>query len=191
ADQIRIFAHQLQRLGARRRILLHAALAVQIVACVEEFFVVALADQLVQLGHRQSLVQIDFLKFRALFAKQTLRFAASGSSGFQIKFHHNHFRSADRSPVRCRKSGSSARNSWPSNWITPSLFSAVMSPCHTSFPGRVMMATSWHRRSTVSNTWLVMNTVRPWSVKRRSHCFISDTPAGSIDSNGSSRKRIS
>ena len=43
-----------------------------------------------------------------------------------------------------------------------------------------MMATSSQSRSTVSSTWLVMKTVRPCSVNRRSHCFISETPAGSI-----------
>jgi hypothetical protein len=38
---------------------------------------------------------------------------------------------------------------------------------------------------------VVRNTVRPCSVKRRSNCFMSATPDRSIDSNGSSRNKIS
>ena len=66
---------------------LHVALAVEFVAGIQEVAVVALADQLVEFLDRQSLVEIDLLKLDAFFAKQTLRVAAGGSSGFQIEFH--------------------------------------------------------------------------------------------------------
>ena len=75
--------------------------------------------------------------------------------------------------------------------MAPSAASALMSPSHTSAPGRVMIATRSHSRSTVSSTWLVMKIVPPREANCRSHCFIMPTPSGSIDSNGSSRNRIS
>jgi hypothetical protein len=41
--------HHCERLGARRRIRLHSALAVKLIARVQEDAVVALADQAIQL----------------------------------------------------------------------------------------------------------------------------------------------
>src|ERR1039457_5550311 len=43
--------------------------------------------------------------------------------------------------------------------IVPSRSSAAMSPCHTSLPGLVIMATCEQRRSTVSSTCVVRKTV--------------------------------
>jgi hypothetical protein len=80
-DQIRIFGHEPQRLGARRWILFHAALAVEIVTRVQKRFVITLADQTIQLRDRELLVEIGLFERYTFFAKQTLRFAAGGSSG--------------------------------------------------------------------------------------------------------------
>jgi hypothetical protein len=49
--------------------------------------VVAFADQAIQLGDGQALVEVDFLELGASGAKRTLRVAAGGSGGFQIKLH--------------------------------------------------------------------------------------------------------
>jgi hypothetical protein len=48
-DEIRVRRHQIQRFGSRRRIVLHLALAIKLVARVQERAVVALADEAVQL----------------------------------------------------------------------------------------------------------------------------------------------
>src|SRR5208283_5351747 len=88
-----------------------------------------------------------------------------------VLHRHSQSRSLYFSPVRCRKRGSRASNSCPLKCNFPSLARTDTSPCQTRFPGLVMMATSWHTRSTASSTWVVMKTVRPCSVKRRSHCF--------------------
>ncbi|HTS31565.1 MAG TPA: hypothetical protein VMH81_37095, partial [Bryobacteraceae bacterium] len=93
-DQVGILRHQLQSLLARWWMVLHAALAVQLVPRIQKQLVVALSDQPVEFFDGQPLIQVDFLKIRALFAKPTLRFPASRSSGFQIKFHHSQFKSA-------------------------------------------------------------------------------------------------
>src|SRR5205814_7992624 len=108
---------------------------IDLVPDIQELPIIALANQLFQLGDRQSLIQIDLLHLDSFFAKQTLRFPAGGSSGLQIELHHNQFKSAYRSPVRCRKSGSSASNCLPSCSINPPRPSTVMSPSHTSLPG--------------------------------------------------------
>ena len=82
---------------------------------------------------------------------QTSEIEKVNSANF-IPVGYNQSRSLYFSPVRCRKRGSSASNSRPLNCNFPSLPSTVTSPCHTSFPGLVIMATSWHTRSTVSST---------------------------------------
>src|ERR1039457_806837 len=51
-----------------------------------------------------------------------------------------------------------------------------MSPCHTSLPGLVIMATCEHKRSTVSSTCVVRKTVRPCAVILCSHCLMEATP---------------
>jgi len=48
-DEIGVRGHQFQGFGARRRILLHLALAIKLVARVQERAVVALADEAIQL----------------------------------------------------------------------------------------------------------------------------------------------
>ena len=76
-----MLGHQLNRLGARRRIFFHAALAIELVARVEELFVIARADQLIQFNSGEAFIEIDFLGGDLVFAKPTLRFAACGSGG--------------------------------------------------------------------------------------------------------------
>jgi hypothetical protein len=66
---------------------LHLAFTVQLVSGIEEFAVIALSDELFDFTGRQALAEIDFLDAGALFAKETLRFAAGGSSRFQVEFH--------------------------------------------------------------------------------------------------------
>src|SRR5205085_1778407 len=109
-DQVGIFAHQLERFFARGRIVLHAALAVELIPSVQKIFVVALADEFLQLRYGQALIQVDLVKFDASCAKGTLRVAAGGSSRLEIEFHHSQFSLAERSPVRCRNKGSRASN---------------------------------------------------------------------------------
>jgi len=75
-DQVGMFGHEPQGLGARRRVLFHAVLPIELIARVEEQPVIPLADELLQAGGGESAVEIDFLKHGVLFAKQTLRFAA-------------------------------------------------------------------------------------------------------------------
>src|ERR1035437_4015714 len=94
-DQVGMPRHQFQSFGARGRRLLHVALPVELVSGIQEFAVVAGSNQLVEPLHRESPVEIDFLKLDAFFAKRTLRVAAGGSRGFEIESHaYNHFRSA-------------------------------------------------------------------------------------------------
>ena len=83
-----------QLIGARGRMLLHVALAIEFIAGIQKLAVIARADQLLELGDRESFIEIDYFEFNALFAKQTLRLAAGGSTGFQIELHHSQFRSA-------------------------------------------------------------------------------------------------
>jgi hypothetical protein len=81
--------HQANRLGARRRILFHIALAIQLITRVQNILKIPRADQLFDLRFAQSAIQIDLLRLDAVFAKPTLRFAAGGSSGLEIEFHPN------------------------------------------------------------------------------------------------------
>jgi len=87
ADQIGIRCHQLQRPGARRRILFHVPFAVELVARIQEKFIVPRADEPVQFFRTQAAIEIDLFKLRAPFAKETLRVAAARSSWLQVKFH--------------------------------------------------------------------------------------------------------
>jgi len=68
-------------------VLLHLALAIQLVARVEKFLVVTIADQFVEFGYGKALVQIDLFESNSSLAKETLRFAAGGSSRLEIEFH--------------------------------------------------------------------------------------------------------
>src|SRR3954452_5971216 len=76
-NQVGVLGHEFQRLGTRRRILLHAAFAVKLVAGIQELFVVARTDQGIELRYGEALIQIDFFEGHSFFAKQTLRFAAA------------------------------------------------------------------------------------------------------------------
>jgi len=89
-DEIGVGGHQLQRFGARRRIFLHLALAIELVARVQKRAVVALADEAIQLLDGQSFIEVDFLEIGSLCAKPTLRVAAGGSSGFGVKGQCRH-----------------------------------------------------------------------------------------------------
>ena len=54
---------------------------------IQEFAVVANSNQMVERVNRQALVEVDFLKLDAFFAKQTLRVSASGSRWLEIECH--------------------------------------------------------------------------------------------------------
>ena len=82
--------HQIQRFGSRRRIVLHLALAIKLVARVQEGAVVAVADEAVQLLDGQPFIEVDFLEIGSQCAKPTLRVAAGGSSGFGVKGQCGH-----------------------------------------------------------------------------------------------------
>ena len=64
-----MLGHQLQRLGAGRRGLFHVAFPVEFVPGIKEFAVVAGSNQMVESVDREALVEIDFLKLDAFFAK--------------------------------------------------------------------------------------------------------------------------
>ena len=68
-DQVGILRHQFQGFGARGRGLFHIAFPVEFIPRIQEFAVVAGSDQLVESVDREALVEIDFLKLDALFAK--------------------------------------------------------------------------------------------------------------------------
>ncbi len=87
-DQVRMLGHEAQGFGARRRILLHTARAVELIPGIEEEPVIPLADEPVQLGGGKAAAEIDLLEGGVFFAKQTLRFAARCSSGFQVELQH-------------------------------------------------------------------------------------------------------
>jgi len=89
-DEIRMGRHQFEGLGARRRVFLHSAFAIKLVARVEECSIVPLADQMVQLLDGESLIEVDFFEFRSLCAKPTLRVAAGGSSRFEVELQCGH-----------------------------------------------------------------------------------------------------
>src|SRR5260221_401410 len=86
ADQVGSLRHELDRLGAHGRIFGHVAFAVEIVAGVQEEFVIANADEFVEFRFRQRLfVQIAGVKVEFQFEQETSCFAASGSSGLLVK----------------------------------------------------------------------------------------------------------
>jgi hypothetical protein len=87
-DQVRILRHQPERLGARRRILFHAALAIEFVARIQKQLVIAIANQFVELRDGEFPIEVGLFERDALFAKQTLRFAAGGSSGLEVELEH-------------------------------------------------------------------------------------------------------
>jgi hypothetical protein len=86
-DQVGMLRHQFQRFAAGGRVLFHTTLAVKFISGIQEFAVVPGSNQMVEFIDCQALVEIDFLKLDASFAKQTLRVAASGSRRFEIEFH--------------------------------------------------------------------------------------------------------
>jgi hypothetical protein len=65
----------------------HVTLAVKLVPRVQKLPVVALSDQAFQFFYGKPATEIDLLESRALFAKETLRFAAGRSSGFEVELH--------------------------------------------------------------------------------------------------------
>src|SRR5262249_13723957 len=86
-DEIRILGHQGDRFRPRRRRLFHISLAIELVTRIQKQLVIAIPNQLIQLLLAQTAIQIDLLEGRSSLAKKTLRVAASGSSGLQVKFH--------------------------------------------------------------------------------------------------------
>ena len=90
-NQVRLLGHELQRLIAIRRMLLHPPPAVQVIPGIQEVEVVARPDQGVELFRRQSVLpQVVFVKFRTFFQQETSCFAAARSSGFEIHFQFGH-----------------------------------------------------------------------------------------------------
>jgi hypothetical protein len=61
--------HQFQGFGAGGRGLLHIAFPVEFISGIQEFAVVTGSDQMVERVDREALVEIDFLKLDAFFAK--------------------------------------------------------------------------------------------------------------------------
>jgi hypothetical protein len=86
-----MLAHQPNRLLTRRRRLLHLFLPVQLIAGIEKALVVPFADQRIQRGFAQPLVQVDLFVLRAPIAEETPRVAAGASSRLQVEFQRCHF----------------------------------------------------------------------------------------------------
>ena len=85
--------HRLDTGGARRFIAGIQAGAehvffASLVARIEKRLVIAVADERIQLLLAQSAIEIDLFEGRSGFAKKTLRVAAGGSSGLEVKLHH-------------------------------------------------------------------------------------------------------
>jgi hypothetical protein len=65
----------------------HVTLAIELVSRVQKLAVIALSDQAFEFFYRKPAAEIDLLESRAFFAKETLRFAAGGSSGLEVELH--------------------------------------------------------------------------------------------------------
>src|SRR5262249_31164112 len=87
-DQVRMFGHESDRLGARRRRLPHVLLTIELVAGVEKHFVIAVPDKRIQLLLAEAAIQVDLLEDRSGLAKKPLRVAAGSSGGLEIKLDH-------------------------------------------------------------------------------------------------------
>ncbi len=87
-DQVRMFGHERDRLGASRRRVLHVFLTIELIAGIEKHFVIAIPNEQIQLLLAQAAIQIDLLEGRSGLAKKTLRVTAGSSSRLQIKLDH-------------------------------------------------------------------------------------------------------
>jgi hypothetical protein len=86
ADQVGSLGHELNGFGTRRGLFGHIAFAEEIVAGVEEEFVIASAYEFVEFRFRKWLfVQIAEVEVEFQSKQETSCFAASGSSGFLIE----------------------------------------------------------------------------------------------------------
>jgi hypothetical protein len=65
----------------------HVALTIEFVARVQKIAIVTPPDQTLQFFDRKPAAEIDFFESRAVFAKETLRFATGGSGGFEVELH--------------------------------------------------------------------------------------------------------
>jgi hypothetical protein len=65
----------------------HVTLAIDFVSRVQKLTVVASSDQTLQFFYGKPAAEVDLLESRAFFAKETLRFATGGSSGFEVELH--------------------------------------------------------------------------------------------------------
>lgn len=65
----------------------HVALAIELISRVQKLAVVSSSDQALQFFYGKPAAEINLLESRAFFAKETLRFAAGGSSGFEVELH--------------------------------------------------------------------------------------------------------
>ena len=88
--EIRIFGHQGDSFRARGRRFLHVLFAIKLIARIQEYLVIAVANQSIELCFGQAAIQIDRLEGSSGFAKKTLRVATGCSSRLQIKFHHTY-----------------------------------------------------------------------------------------------------
>jgi hypothetical protein len=68
-DEVRVLRHQLQGFGSRGRREFHIAFAVELISGIQELAVVTVSNQVVERLDRKALVEIDFLKLDAFFAK--------------------------------------------------------------------------------------------------------------------------
>lgn len=78
-------SHELKRLGARRRIVFQAFFAVHGVTGIEEWEVVAVADERIKLLGAETLVEIDELERLPSRLEVLFCLAAGGSSGFGVE----------------------------------------------------------------------------------------------------------
>jgi hypothetical protein len=86
ADQVGSLGHKFNGFGARRRLFGHTAFAEEIVAGVEEEFVITCADEFVDFGFGQLLfIEIAGVEVEFQFKQETSCFAAGGSSGFLVE----------------------------------------------------------------------------------------------------------
>lgn len=86
ANQIRFFGHPLHSFRACRGMLGHIAIAVEFISRIQQFPVVALANQLIDFRFTQPLlIQITSGELNTQFEQETPCFATGGSSGLVKK----------------------------------------------------------------------------------------------------------
>jgi len=98
ADQIGFGGHPFQGFSPRRRLLTHLFAAIQLVPRVQEFPVITVADQLIELVDGQPiLAEIPKLEIGAFGLEQTACLAATGSRRLVKEFYPGLARGLSRS----------------------------------------------------------------------------------------------